>query len=167
MIVWFIQNMDRELEFRGERMIAYLWWHPLDHIHFEVVQRRPDGTVGPGCRFHIQEMFGREERYRVDEVVDVPRLDPGGLTIEQRTFGQVVFRLEHTFTAVEEGTQYDSVMVLGSDAWWLKGIANQIRRRKFPEDKQKRWLRHNIEEVGYFEHFLPELYRAQSGSAET
>ncbi len=166
MIVWFLKNMHREMEFRGQRMLAYLWWHPLDHVHFEVVQRRPDGTIGPGCRFHIQEMFGRDARYRVDEVVDIPRLDLGGLTLEQRSLGQVIFRLDHTFTPVEDGTQYDSVMVVGSATWWLKGIANQVRRRKFPEDKQRRWLRHNVEEVGYFEHFLPELYRLHSGFAE-
>jgi hypothetical protein len=166
MIVWYLQNMDRELEFRGQRMLAYLWWHPLDHVHFEVVRRRPDGTVGAGCRFHIQEVFGREERYRVDEVVDVPRLDTGGLTLEQRVLGQVIFRLEHTFTRVDAGTQYDSVMHLGTTTWWLKGLANRLRRRKFPEDKQRRWLRHNVEEVGCFEHFLPELYELHSGEGE-
>jgi hypothetical protein len=25
------------------------------------------------------------------------------------------------------------------------------------------WLRHNIEEVGLFEHFLPDLYRQEAG----
>jgi hypothetical protein len=162
MIAWYIKNMDREMTFRGQRLLAYLWWHPLDHIHFEVVQRCPDGTVGAGSRFHIQEAFGRKEKYRVDEVVDVPRLDAGGLTIEQSLFGQVVFRLQHTFARLETGTQYNSVMVLGSDTWWLKGIANAVRRRKFSVDKQERWLQHNVEEVGYFEHFLPDLYRQEA-----
>ena len=77
----------------------------------------------------------------------MPRLDTGGLTLEQRRLGQVIFRLEHTFTALSNGTQYDSKMVLGSDLWWFKGIANAIRRRRFPEDKQRRWLQHNVEEA--------------------
>jgi len=105
MIVWFLQNMDRELEFRGQRMLAYLWWHPLDHVHFEVLKRRPDGTVGAGCRFHIQELFGRDERYRVHEVVDVPRLDIGGLTLQQQALGQVIFRLEHHQDAAQGEVQ--------------------------------------------------------------
>ncbi len=160
MIVWFLRNMERTLTFRGQTLQAYLWWHPLDHIHFAVARRAPDGSVGPGARFHIQEAFGRQERYRVDEVVDVPRLDTGGLTLEQRRAGQVIFRLEHTFTRLPNGTQYDSRMVIGTTTWWLRAIADGIRRRRFPADKQQRWLQHNVEEVGYFEHFLPELYAA-------
>jgi hypothetical protein len=158
MILWYLRNMGREMTFRGERLLAYLWWHPYDHIHLDVVQCCPDGTVGPGARFHIQEAFGREERYRVNEMVDVPRLDVGGITLEQRLFGQVIFSLQHRFTPLATGTQYDSVMLLGSDTWWLKGVAKMVRKRKFGVEKQTRWLQHNVEEVGYFEHFLADLY---------
>jgi len=165
MIAWYLRNMSREMTFRGETAQAYLWWHPLDHVHIDVVRRAPNGTVGPGCRFRIQEAFGRQERFRVDEVVEVVRLDEGGITLEQHRLGQLVFRLAHTFTPTASGTQYDSRMVLGSDVWWFKGLANRMRRRRFPEEKQLRWLRHNVEEVGYLEHFLPDLFAAQQGGA--
>jgi len=135
MIVWYVKNMDREMSFRGQRMLGYLWWHPYDHIHFEVVRRLPDGTVGAGSRFHIQEAFGRDEAYGVNEVVDVPKLDEGGLTIQQSLLGQVIFRLAHTFTPIDNGTQYDSVMVLGSNTWWLKGVGGAVRRRKYQQGK--------------------------------
>ena len=55
-------------------------------------------------------------------------------------------------------------MVLGSDVWWLKGLANRLRRKRFPAQKQQRWLQHNVEEVGYFEHFLSELFAAEHGT---
>jgi len=164
MIAWYLRNMSREMTFRGETCQAYLWWHPLDHVRVDVVRFAPDGGVGPGSRFHIQEMFGRDERYRVNEIVEVPRLDEGGITLEQRKLGQLVFQLAHTFSPIPGGTQYESRMVLGSDVWWLKGLANRLRRKRFPAQKQQRWLQHNVEEVGYFEHFLSELFAAEHGT---
>jgi len=163
MIAWFLRNMSRTMTFRGETAQAYLWWHPLDHVRLDVVQGNTHGQIAAGCRFHIQELFGREEQYRVDEVVRVPRLDEGGITLEQYKLGQLVFRLAHTFRPIDQGTQYDSRMVLGSNVWWFKGVANHLRRKRFPASKQQRWLQHNVEEVGYFEHFLPDLYAAESG----
>jgi hypothetical protein len=161
MIAWFLANMSREMTFRGETAQAYLWWHPLDHVRLDVVRRASDGSVGPGCRLRIQELFGRDERYRVDEVVQVPRLDEGGITLERYKVGQRVFQLSHSFTPTPEGALYRSRLVVGSEVWWLKGLANRLRRRRFPEAKQRRWLQHNVEEVGYLECFLPELYAAE------
>jgi len=163
MIEWFLRNMSHPMELRGQTLKGYLWWHPHDHIDFNVTRRAPDGTVGAGARFHIQEAFARDPRYLVDEVLDVPRLDPGGITLEQRRLGQQVFRLAHTFTPIAGGTRYDSSMVIGSDAWWFKGVVNLLRKRRFPVDKQQVWLRHNVEETGYFERFLPELYDRYGG----
>ncbi len=164
MIAWFLRNMSRTLEFRGATMQAYLWWHPFDHISLKVVRHSPNGTVGPGAWFKIREAFRRDEAYLVNEVVSVPRLDEGGITLEQHRLGQLIFRLAHTFTPIDGGTQYDSVMHLGSDAWWFKRIANVIRRRRFPQHKQQVWLQHNVEEVGYMEHFLPELHQSYGAS---
>lgn len=163
MILWFLQNLSRPLELRGTTLQAYLWWHPFDHIRFELVRASPDGTVGAGSVFHLTEAFQRDPAWLVDEHVEVSRLDEGGITLEQRRLSQRVFRLAHTFTPIEGGTQYDSEMVIGSDSWWFGGIANWMRTRRFGEEKQVAWLRHNIEEVGYFEHFLPELYQQHAG----
>jgi len=32
----------------------------------------------------------------------------------------------------------------------------------FPDDKARAWLRHNVEEVGNFEFFLPALYAEET-----
>jgi hypothetical protein len=37
-----------------------------------------------------------------------------------------------------------------------------VRPRLFPDDKARAWLRHNVEEVGNFEFFLPELYAKEA-----
>lgn len=158
MLVWFLKNMSRTLEFGGLNVQLYLWWHPLDHVALHVVRRAGDGQVGAGAAFNIREVFQRDPRWTVDEIVEVPRLDEGGITLERYFLGQRVFELAHTFTPVAGGTQYDSVMTIGTTTPWLRPLANALRRRRFPEEKQRVWLRHNVEEVGYFEHFLPSLY---------
>ena len=40
----------------------------------------------------------------------------------------------------------------------LKPLAQRLA---FPPGKGDAWLRHNIEEVGMFEHFLPALYQSE------
>jgi hypothetical protein len=38
-----------------------------------------------------------------------------------------------------------------------------IRRRAFTEAMGRAWLKHNVEEVGNLEFFLPALYAAHAG----
>jgi hypothetical protein len=40
---------------------------------------------------------------------------------------------------------------------WFNAL---VRPRVFSEDMARAWLLHNVEEVGNFEFFLPELYEA-------
>lgn len=52
--------------------------------------------------------------------------------------------------------------------WSAKPLSSAKTRplpRAFPEQMGRAWLKHNVEEVGYFEHFLPSLYRNEAGEA--
>jgi hypothetical protein len=69
MMLWMLENMGREIEWRGQRCIMYRCWHPIDHIHFEIL-----GAFGPGCRFHIVEAFEGRPEYLADRAYDVPKL---------------------------------------------------------------------------------------------
>jgi len=53
MLGWWFQNIEGTMEHLGQTYPRYLVWHPIDHIHYEVVRRVPDGTAGPGARFHL------------------------------------------------------------------------------------------------------------------
>lgn len=44
-------------------------------------------------------------------------------------------------------------------------VSPLIQRFVFDQAQGLAWLRHNIEEVGLFEHFLPDLYRQETGSS--
>lgn len=52
MLVWWWRNIEGDIELNGVIYPRYLIWHPIDHIHFEVVGRMPDGSVGVGSTFH-------------------------------------------------------------------------------------------------------------------
>ena len=164
MLGWWFQNIEGTMEHLGQTYPRYLVWHPIDHIHYEVVRRAPDGTAGPGARFHIVEAFGANLDYLVDSVADVPKNDDTGLILSVRKFGMEVMRLEHRFTAAPGGTQYESKMHVGTRAVPARFVVNPlIRRRVFTGAMGRAWLKHNVEEVGNLEFFLPALYAAHAG----
>jgi len=162
MLHWWFQTASEDMEWKGSIIPRYHVWHPVDHIQLEVVRRAADGTVGPGSRFHIVEAFGGDLANLVDRVVDVPRLDAGGITLEVRLLGRAIMRLAHTFTATEGGTGYHSRMLLGAESGLvMKPLSHAIRDRVLSDDKARAWLLHNVEEVGNLPHFLPSLYEAR------
>jgi hypothetical protein len=166
MLGWWFRHIDATMEHMGRTYPRYLVWHPVDHIHFQVVRRAPDGTAGPGARFHLVEALGGTPDFLIDSVADVLRNDETGITIRVRQFGLQVMHLQHTFTPEPEGTLYQSRMHVGTAAALARLLINPlVRSRFFTEAMGRAWLKHNIEETGNFEFFLQALYRALAGPA--
>ena len=67
MLGWWFRHIEGAMEHLGQTYPRYLIWHPIDHIHLKVVRRAPDGTAGPGARFHLVEAFGVQPRRRRSE----------------------------------------------------------------------------------------------------
>jgi hypothetical protein len=147
MLDWWFRNIEGTMEHMGQTYPRYLVWHPIDHIHYEVARRAPDGTAGPGAQFHIVEALGANLDYLVDSVADVLKADDTGHTLSVRKFGMEVIRIEHTFTPVLEGTLFQS--------------RTRVVTKAVPEAMGRAWLKHNVEEVGNLEYFLPALYASQ------
>lgn len=159
MLAWWFQHLSKKMFYEGVIYPRYLVWHPTDHIHWELVKHGPDGSTGEGATFRIVEAFGADPKHYVDSTDYVEKCDEEGLSLVTRILGIEIFRLEHRFTEVEGGTRYNSRMVVGMDRPRLGSLFNkQIRPRIFSDESAKRWLLHNIEEVGNFEFFLPLLY---------
>ena len=62
MLVWWWRNIEGDMELDGKIYPRYPIWHPIDHIHFEVMHRTPDGTVDVGSTFHLVEALGANMR---------------------------------------------------------------------------------------------------------
>jgi hypothetical protein len=166
MLGWWFRNIEGSMQHMGQTYPRYLIWHPIDHIHYQVARPAPDGTAGPGARFFMVEAFGGNPDYLIIGLADVPKNDETGITLSVRKFGVEVMHLEHTFTPVPEGTLYVSRMHVGMKVGLCRSLVNRwIRRRLFTNAMGMAWLKHNVEEVGNLEFFLPDLYRAHAGQS--
>lgn len=165
MLEWWFKNIGGEMEYGGKRYPKYLVWHPLDHIHWSLANNLPDNVVGVGSRFHIVEAFGGDRKMLIDIIEEVTQLDKTGITLSGKFFGLVISGLCHKFIAVENGTKYISHLKIGSSSIPGKYIINPIIRRFiFSSSKGYAWIKHNIEEVGNFELFLPALFEKEGCS---
>jgi hypothetical protein len=163
MLVWWFQHLEGTIEVAGRTYPRYHVWHPVDHIAVRYARRLPDGSVGPGAKIHIQEAFAGNPRWLVDIVTTIERLDEGGFVHAPWVGGVRMAVLDYAFTPVPGGTLYENSITFGPEHPVARALVNRfVRPRMFPEDKARAWLRHNVEEVGSFEHFLPALYAQQA-----
>jgi hypothetical protein len=161
MLVWWFRTFPSSgLAWNDQLVPMYRIWHPIDHIRCRVVRRpfvRPAGPgVSEGATVIIIEQLGptvTRTRARVAQ------MDESGLRLVVRRLGIRVGDLHHTFEQTTEGTIYRSQLVVGSDLPVIGKIVNGLaRRRLFPPAVGDAWLKHNVEEVGNFQFFLPKLY---------
>ena len=165
MILWWFQNFPtRTVTVAGEEVAWYRLWHPRDHIEVIVLERGDPEVPGlsEGAKVMIHERFGgQDQRFHGH----VAALDVTGIHLQASIGGVTLGNLRHTFTAVEGGTLYESELVLGLDTPVVRVIMNPLIRNFRMSDEQARsWFIHNVEEVGNFQFFLPDLYAAHRGS---
>ena len=167
MLQWWFQNLEGTVRFGGRDYNRYRFWHPRDHVHASYHRRCADGTIGPGSAIRLIEVLGRNPKYLVDTITHIERLDEGGYIHNPEVHGrQGLARMEYTFERVSGGTLYENCLIVGAKARWYPLIRPLVQRFVFTPEQGKAWLLHNIEEVGMFENFLPELYRLHTGRTE-
>jgi hypothetical protein len=166
MLVWWLSHLEGDIQLGDKRYDRYRVWHPRDHIRVSYPRRRPDGDIGPGAAIALKEVLGRNPRYVVDVVTDIEKLDEEGFIHNPRAHGLKGFaRMEYTFKAVAGGTLYENCLIFGKESWWFRYLRPLLEPLVFPPGQGEAWLRHNVEEVGNFEQFLPALYRRETGLA--
>ena len=159
MILWWFHNFPtRTVTIEGEDVPWYRLWHPRDHIEV-VVRERGDPDIpglSEGAKVMIHERIGGND-LKFDG--HVAALDASGITLQAVIGGMTLGNLRHTFTAVEGGTRYESKLILGTDVPVVRVLVNPVVRNFQMSDEQARaWFTHNVEEVGNFQFFLPDLY---------
>lgn len=158
MLGWWFQTFDHDVSWDGRSLQAYLLWHPYDHVRVQI-KRGPSGRVSPGDRLHITEVFGRDERFVVDQVAEIERWDAHGVGFVVRRFGLRVFTLNHQFEDVPGGVRYRSRALVGVSG---ARLFNPLVDRMFPKEMAVAWVKHNVEEVGCFENFLAQLHATRN-----
>lgn len=167
MLVWWFSHLEGEVEIDGQRVSRYRAWHPYDHVHASYARRLPDGSVGPGAAIRLREYLGANPRFEVDTISDISRLDEGGFVHHPRVQGlRGLVTMEYRFTAVDGGCRYENRLLIGGTQGWRRWLTPLVQRFAFDSAHGLAWLRHNVEEVGNFERFLPDLYRGETGLAD-
>lgn len=165
MLAWWFAHLEGDVEIDGRRINRYRAWHPHDHVHASYWRRLPDGSVGPGAWIRLREYLGANRRYEVNIRTAIEKLDEQGFIHNPVVHGiSGIARMEYTFTPVAGGTLYENCLIVGGASGWRRWLNPLIERFVFTHEQGVAWLRHNIEEVGLFERFLPDLYRRETGN---
>lgn len=162
MLVWWFSHLEGSVEIDGVSYNRYRVWHPRDHLFAEYAKRNADGTVGVGSIIHLAEMFDANPKYLIHIYTEIKKLDQTGYVHHPRIHGLKLAEMKYSFERVAGGTKYSNSLTFG-----FKGIVGRLfnpllRRFFFDEKRGQAWLKHNIEEVGNFEFFLPKLFAAEN-----
>jgi len=69
--------------------------------------------------------------------------------------------MEHVFTETVDGMRDENCLIVPGTPR-LGPLARLLVPFLFPDGKGQAWLKHNIEEMGTLENFLPELYEREA-----
>jgi|SRR6185369_2326889 len=158
MLVWWFTHLEGDIDYAGRRVSRYRVWHPRDHIAIEYAKRNPDGTIGVGCVIHITEMLGANPDYLVDIHTEITKLDEQGFAHRPMFHGIRIVEMDYQFTPAEGGTLYRNSLTVGARGALGRIVNPLIRRFIFDDARGRAWIKHNVEEVGNFESFLPQLF---------
>jgi hypothetical protein len=167
MLVWWFGHLEGDMLHDGEWHARYRVWHPRDHVAIRYVRRNFDRSVGVGSIIHLTEMLGANPDYLIDTHTEIVRLDEGGFAHRPRFHGLRLAAMDYEFSESPEGTIYHNSLTIGARGLLGRLINPLLRRFVFDEKRGHAWIRHNIEEVGNFETFLPALYASETGTRST
>lgn len=165
MLVWWFKHLEGDMIYDGRPLSRYRVWHPCDHIAIEYSRRNPDGSIGVGCFIHLTEMLGANPDYLVDVHTEIVKLDETGFAHRPRFYGLRLAQMDYEFVKTNDGTLYSNSLTVGACGMLGRWINPLVRKFAFDEARGHAWIKHNIEEVGNFEAFLPELYAEAIGAA--
>lgn len=162
MLVWWFKNLEGTVTIDGIAHDRYRVWHPKDHLFARYAKKNPDGTVGVGSVIHLAEMLDARPEYLVHIHTEIKKLDESGYIHQPRMHGLKLAEMKYEFKQVPGGTRYTNSLTVGFVGRLGKLLNPLIRRFVFNEARGWAWIKHNVEEVGNFEFFLPRLFHLEN-----
>ena len=162
MLVWWFKNLEGDVEIDGVKYNRYRVWHPRDHLFAEYARRSADGQIGAGSVIHLAEMFGANPKYLIHIYTEIKKLDETGYVHHPRIHGLKLAEMDYAFERVAEGTKYRNSLTFGVKGRLGRVVNPLLRKLFFDRKRGAAWIKHNVEEVGNFEFFLPALFAAEN-----
>ena len=162
MLVWWFKNLEGDVRIDGVKYNRYRVWHPRDHLFAEYAERGSDGTIGVGSVIHLAEMFDANPKYLIHIYTEIKKLDETGYVHHPRLHGLRLAVMDYTFERADDGTKYRNSLTFGVKGRLGRLVNPLLRKFFFDRRRGAAWIKHNIEEVGNFEFFLPELFAAEN-----
>lgn len=162
MLVWWFRNLEGTVTIDGVSYNRYRVWHPRDHLFAKYAKKNADGTVGVGSVIHLAEMLDARPDYLVHIYTEITKLDETGYIHQPRRHGLKLAEMKYEFERVNGGTGYKNSLTVGFRGLLGKLLNPLIRRLVFDEARGWAWVKHNVEEVGNFEFFLPKLFNLKT-----
>jgi len=164
MVIWWFRKFPNlKVTVRGNEYPAYHLWHPYDHISADQLTGSKNDGVKEGDFLEIHEAFQRNMKFELHDKAKVGYFREDGFGLEVKKGPFKVGKLRHTFRDVEGGLEYNSHMLAGVKSGLMRKLVNsRVLPRIMSEEKLEAWFTHNVEEVGCFENFLPDLFARRS-----
>lgn len=166
MIAWFYEKLPiSTVELNGTTYPLYHLFHPSEHGRIRVKEPAPNGEKGmaEGSIIEREEWFGR---FDSKGAATIATFSEAGMVAIPSFAGVQLGKIEHSYREGDAGSYYRVDAVLGSDLPLLGSLLNwYLRTWVFHPEMMTQWQRHQIEEVGSLNFFLPQLY-AQKDQAD-
>lgn len=161
MIAWFYRVLPiSRVTLNDKAYPLYHIFHPSEHGQIEVKEQASDGTQGMGINALVerQEWFGK---YNSKGAGRITHFSNRKMVIKPEILGFQFGNIEHRFNKTADGTQYTLVSEIGVKNSVLGAFLNYYLREKiFTKNMIEEWVRHQVEEVGSLQFFLPQLYNS-------
>ena len=159
MLAWFYKVLPiSTVEIAGTTYPLYHIFHLSEHGRVWVAEPAVDGSPGMGVGALVarQEWFGRFDSQGAGRITE---FSSKGMTVRPEVAGIHLGEIRHQYEATPTGARYRVDSLIGVD-WPLFGPAVNwlLRTTTFTEPMLVEWERHQIEEVGMLQHFLPRLF---------
>lgn len=167
MVCWWFRNQARSTtwngrDFTGPEIPLYHLWHHRDHVAITPLTNGPDGTVShgflEGADTRIEERFN-ETHFHVHTRMRTLVLNDNEFTFNIMFCGIPFGHITHLYAKEEGGCSFYAETEMGCKVPVIGWLINWLVM-PFVYNKRtaEHWVRHNIEETGRTEDFLPVIY---------
>lgn len=154
---WFRYFCYQNLQMAsGELVSAFVLWHPLNHVNFEIQKHSLSGAVGLSAGTQISIETKSRNRFLITSVGSVQALDRTGISLRFRKFMSGPAFLIDNFVDSRGGLAYASRLITTSNE------RKSSKESSLEQSLIRDWIEYKIQVTANLQILLPSLFKSQS-----